>query len=853
MRFKSSLLQSEPGMRSRLETNAHLTRLLSRRLTRRDTANTMNIHLRGHNFQQTEFDISTLCEHCQGLLWMLELGFVCWSCKMTVHRHCVKKCAIVCSEKRNSSNSIETDPLKTRSYFGQSLNVVLKREKRKIPQLMEACIRLIESKGVNTGDLYRKSVDVQTVKALKYRVDRGDLYCLEKEKIHTLTTLFKQYIRELPEPLVPRDHYSAFIHSLDIPNKDEVALRLLDLVGKLPAQNQACLEVLMFHLAWVVKQPRSNMTPHSIAIVFGPILLRPPASMSADIALLDISKQSNVIERLLSAQVDRIEAIWFDIHSVSHAISVLRRAMNHALNPSIEKGNFSDSELNVIALFTHLDIRFDPEITNIQRRINSAEEERLALVGSLPSLEPYIPSIMARKIRKTLRESDTFPDFIAQAPTKLTSLDEVVEPTYGVPNKKRDTVWIEDDKTPNAKDDFVDDADPYLVPGLHIQKSQHAAAHGDKALPSNTRPHILTAASVPAPVPAPIPLKLRRATQWGEAAPMQNAAQASKFDQMRRRTKWEPPVDEPPTVFGKPPSRPVKQTVIRRSSSKQVFGDDQWELALNYQLGLLDVASNAPKIDTWEELKQFMDSPITRTEPHRISVDSQISSSTTSDASNKSHSKSDNKPPAQPSQLQPIPIDETYLPVRAMPPTPLSGNAQQQQFRTFGFQERRSSAAPSEDGKSLQVPRVPVPKAVPVPPKRKFQRPPSSALIQASSTTIDNVVSRKSSPDIVSVLQTDSTSAGTARSSPRGSTVPSSTPPLPDGTKPPIYSVPIRGQSGVLLTGPNNSLPEFDFDDELPSPYAETKGPRNARPAAPQPPPRTTKRPSLLGLDKTTL
>ncbi|NXT75426.1 RHG27 protein, partial [Zapornia atra] len=125
------------------------------------------------------------------------------------------------------------------------------------------------------------------------------------EDIHVVTGALKLFFRELPEPLVPFGHFDKAIShhvcpplaEMQDPTKRGQCIR--DLVFSLPPTHHDTMEVLFRHLCRVIECREENrMSVQSIAIVFGPTLLR-PASEEPSMAMHMVF-QNQVVEHILN-------------------------------------------------------------------------------------------------------------------------------------------------------------------------------------------------------------------------------------------------------------------------------------------------------------------------------------------------------------------------------------------------------------------------------------------------------------------------------------------------------------------------------------------------------------------------
>ncbi|KAL3052256.1 hypothetical protein OYC64_004914 [Pagothenia borchgrevinki] len=140
--------------------------------------------------------------------------------------------------------------------------------------LVDACSFLLERAG--TVGLFRKSGSLPRIKTLRAKLNSGE-GCLSTALPYDVSTLIKQFCRELPEPLLPPELHAALLkgQALSSPQDRTSALQLLSCL--LPARNSSCLHYLFDFLSKVSERCSENlMTCSNLAIVFAPGLLPPP-------------------------------------------------------------------------------------------------------------------------------------------------------------------------------------------------------------------------------------------------------------------------------------------------------------------------------------------------------------------------------------------------------------------------------------------------------------------------------------------------------------------------------------------------------------------------------------------------
>lgn len=101
----------------------------------------------------------------------------------------------------------------------------------------------------------------------------------ELNDVNDAANILKQFLRALPEPLIPFTAYTEWVQlgqKLRQTESDENIEALRVLCAKLPIQCNNLLQYLAFHLAYITENSDVNkMTEHNLAIVFAPNLLRP--------------------------------------------------------------------------------------------------------------------------------------------------------------------------------------------------------------------------------------------------------------------------------------------------------------------------------------------------------------------------------------------------------------------------------------------------------------------------------------------------------------------------------------------------------------------------------------------------
>ncbi|XP_041898974.1 rho GTPase-activating protein 12 isoform X6 [Corvus kubaryi] len=184
--------------------------------------------------------------------------------------------------------------------FGSNLTSLCQRENSTVPKFVKLCIEHVEEHGLDVDGLYRVSGNLAVIQKLRFAVNHDeklDLNDSKWEDIHVITGALKMFFRELPEPLFTYNHFNDFVNAIKQEPRQRVSA-VKDLIKQLPKPNQDTMQVLFRHLKRVVENGEKNrMTYQSIAIVFGPTLLKPEKE-TGNIAVHTVY-QNQIVELIL--------------------------------------------------------------------------------------------------------------------------------------------------------------------------------------------------------------------------------------------------------------------------------------------------------------------------------------------------------------------------------------------------------------------------------------------------------------------------------------------------------------------------------------------------------------------------
>ncbi|XP_039894462.1 rho GTPase-activating protein 12-like isoform X3 [Simochromis diagramma] len=163
--------------------------------------------------------------------------------------------------------------------FGCALSSLCQRENTTVPNFVKMCIDNVENNGLSVDGLYRVSGNLAVIQKLRFAVNHDEKVNLSDgkwEDIHVTTGALKMFFRELPEPLFTYSLFHDFVSAIKISDHKHRVQSIKELVRQLPKPNHDTMQALFKHLRKVIDYGEENrMTTQSVAIVFGPTLLRP--------------------------------------------------------------------------------------------------------------------------------------------------------------------------------------------------------------------------------------------------------------------------------------------------------------------------------------------------------------------------------------------------------------------------------------------------------------------------------------------------------------------------------------------------------------------------------------------------
>ncbi|XP_078541143.1 unconventional myosin-IXa isoform X2 [Lissotriton helveticus] len=301
-----------------------------RKKRRKKESDILEEHM-GHIFKATQYSIPTYCEFCSSLIWIMDRAAVCKLCKYACHKKCCLRTSVKCSKKY--------DPELSSRQFAVELSR-LTSEDRAVPLLAEKLINYIEMHGLYTEGIYRKSGSTNKIKELRQGLDTDiDNVNLDDYNIHVIASVFKQWLRDLPNPLMTFELYEEFLRAMGLQERRETLRGVYCVIDQLSRTHLNTLERLIFHLVRIVQEEETNrMSANALAIVFAPCILRCPDTTDPLQSVKDISKTTACIELIVVEQMNKYRARLKDISSLEFAENKAKSRLS-LIHRSMGKGN----------------------------------------------------------------------------------------------------------------------------------------------------------------------------------------------------------------------------------------------------------------------------------------------------------------------------------------------------------------------------------------------------------------------------------------------------------------------------------------------------------------------------------
>ncbi|KAI8865787.1 RhoGAP-domain-containing protein, partial [Ramicandelaber brevisporus] len=190
--------------------------------------------------------------------------------------------------------------------FGTPLVTQTSIEQRQVPWLVEACLGFVEKYGLRMEGVYRKSASTSETKLIHHEISLRSQFRSyngplgnDSIDVSAITSILKQYLRDLPNPVICFESYPAWIEAIKNRDVDRRVSAIQHALTLMPFCHQLTLELLVRHLNLVEKHSDANrMNSKNLAVVFGPTLLKSPEGPPGQ-EFFDMGHKSNIVDFLI--------------------------------------------------------------------------------------------------------------------------------------------------------------------------------------------------------------------------------------------------------------------------------------------------------------------------------------------------------------------------------------------------------------------------------------------------------------------------------------------------------------------------------------------------------------------------
>ncbi|XP_041858512.1 rho GTPase-activating protein 6-like isoform X2 [Melanotaenia boesemani] len=195
---------------------------------------------------------------------------------------------------------------------------------RQVPRIVDLCCEHLEKYGLQTVGIFRVGSSKKRVRQLREEFDQGwEVHMDEEHSVHDVAALIKEFLRDMPDPLLTRELYTAFINTILLEYSDQQsAIQLL--IFLLPPCNSDTLQRLLCLLSTVSTHAEDSldsegqeitgnkMTSLNLATIFGPNLLHKQKNSDKEFAVQSFARaeESVAIISVVQKMIDTYDTLF---------------------------------------------------------------------------------------------------------------------------------------------------------------------------------------------------------------------------------------------------------------------------------------------------------------------------------------------------------------------------------------------------------------------------------------------------------------------------------------------------------------------------------------------------------------
>ncbi|XP_055320949.1 uncharacterized protein LOC129577599 isoform X2 [Sitodiplosis mosellana] len=224
------------------------------------------------------------------------------------------------SDAGGFGNSLEDDDASSKFSNGS-----VRQTQPQVPPLIIACIDHLTNYGLHVVGIFRVSTSKRRIRELREELDCGSLKTFDSETSpHDVASLLKEYLRDLPEPLLCRSLYQGFLSTQKIRNRRLQLEALSHLIQLLPIAHRDTLYVLLKFLALVARcsddvmnlatntciSVGNKMDSTNLATVIAPNILHSNTDANSAVATDEQAEERLDVINVVRTMIDHYEELF---------------------------------------------------------------------------------------------------------------------------------------------------------------------------------------------------------------------------------------------------------------------------------------------------------------------------------------------------------------------------------------------------------------------------------------------------------------------------------------------------------------------------------------------------------------
>lgn len=138
-----------------------------------------------------------------------------------------------------------------------------------LPAIVRECIDYIEEHGMTCEGIYRMSGVKSKVQQLRACYNRHEPVCLSEHGPHVVASLLKQFLRELPDPVLTSELSPKFEDAAGIKDETKRVEAIQRLIEQLPVPNRCLLSWVFVHMTNVIRLVSASIMGEGTYVPFG--------------------------------------------------------------------------------------------------------------------------------------------------------------------------------------------------------------------------------------------------------------------------------------------------------------------------------------------------------------------------------------------------------------------------------------------------------------------------------------------------------------------------------------------------------------------------------------------------------